>query len=522
MKPLQKSPVKIIFSIGICIVASLALASVGLASDEAPERNIIFFITDDESPTLGCYGDSVAVTPNIDAIAKDGVIFRNAFATTASCSASRSVVMSGLHNHKNGQYGHEHHFHKFSSYHNVVSLALPQVLANEGYRTGHIGKYHVGPEAVFHYETRLQDKSKGRNAVQMAEQCRDFLSDRSDERPFFLYFATSDPHRGGGIDQTSKLELKPNLFGNRKERKSHKDVEEVFYDPAKVPIPKFLPDSPESREEIAQYYQSCSRIDYGLGRLVSILKEAGVYDKTLIVFTSDHGMAFAGGKTTVYEPGLNVPFVVRNPYDENRGFESDAMISHIDITPSLLDFAGGLDAKTNGPKKWVDPDKYWKDRGLFQKDNRDGHNKFKSYHGKSWLPVLAGETKEHHKTIFASHTFHEITMYYPMRVVRDRDYKLIWNIASGLDYPFATDLWVASSWQAQFAQGPDAMYGTKTVGQYIHRPKFELYDMKSDSGEANNLADDPKFATVLKKYQSKMKEMQTELEDPWVMKWNYE
>ena len=92
----------------------------------AAERNIVFFITDDEGPTLGCYGDAIAVTPNIDDLAKDGTRFVNAFATTASCSTSRSVVLSGLHNHKNGQYGHTHHFHKFSSFHNVISLALPR------------------------------------------------------------------------------------------------------------------------------------------------------------------------------------------------------------------------------------------------------------------------------------------------------------------------------------------------------------------------------------------------------------
>ena len=106
--------------------------------------------------------------------------------------------MSGLHNHMNGQYGHQHHYHKFASFHDVVSLALPRVLANAGYRTVHIGKYHVAPEEVYHFETYL--KGNERNAVQMAEQCRAFLSDQADQRPFFLYFATSDPHRGGGID----------------------------------------------------------------------------------------------------------------------------------------------------------------------------------------------------------------------------------------------------------------------------------------------------------------------------------
>ena len=506
----------------VCAAVFLGLACNWGENSSAQERNIVFFITDDESPTLGCYGDPVAVTPNIDAIAKDGVMFRNAFATTASCSASRSVVMSGLHNHKNGQYGHQHDFHKFSAFHNVVSLSLPRVLANEGYRTAQIGKYHVGPEEVFKFETSNMMRTNMRNPVAMAEECREFITDKDDKRPFFLYFATSDPHRGGGTDETSKLDLKPNLFGNLPEKKMHKGVNEVFFEPAKVPVPEFLPDTSETREEVAQYYQSCARIDQGLGKLIEILKEAGVYDKTMIVFTSDHGMAFAGGKTTVYEPGLRVPFVVRNPYNEKRGFESEAMISHVDITPTLLDFAGGLDKETNGPKKWVNPNKFWKERGQFQKDNRQGRHKFRSYHGKSWLPVLAGDTKEHHESIFASHTFHEITMYYPMRVVRDRKYKLIWNIAHKLDYPFATDLWIASSWQAQYQNGPDAMYGTRTVGQYIQRPEFEFYDMQNDRGESTNLASNPEHASLLKEYQLKLKAMQTELKDPWIMKWDYE
>ena len=132
----------------------------------AAEKNVVFFITDDESPTLGCYGDPVAVTPAIDALAADGTLFLNAFATTASCSASRSVVMSGLHNHRNGQYGHQHSYHKFSSFHNVVSLSLPRVMSIAGYRTGHIGKYHVAPEQVYRYETYM--KGSGRNAVALA------------------------------------------------------------------------------------------------------------------------------------------------------------------------------------------------------------------------------------------------------------------------------------------------------------------------------------------------------------------
>lgn len=486
---------------------------------DAAERNIIFFITDDESPTLGCYGDPVAVTPRIDALAADGTLFLNAFATTASCSASRSVVMSGLHNHKNGQYGHAHHFHKFSSFHNVIALAMPRVLANSGYRTAQVGKYHVAPEEVFRFETYLPGPP--RNPVQMAENCREFLM-ADDERPFFLYFGTADPHRGGGKDQSSNLEFKPDLFGNRPDRGSHAGVEEVFYDPAQVPVPPFLPDTPESRAELVHYYQSCSRIDQGLGRLIEILKQAGLYDKTLIVFTSDHGMAFPGGKTTVYEGGLRVPFVVRNPYEEKRGVVSRALISHIDITPSLLDFAGGLDPETNGPKNWIDPDKYWRERGENVKENRSGGHTFRSYHGKSWIPILGNPEGDHWDAIFASHTFHEIQMYYPMRVVRDKRYKLIWNIAHGLPYPFASDLWAASTWQGQYAQGMTARYGQKTVGDYIHRARFELYDLENDPHESENLAVKSEYAELLRQYQERLKTFQKEMHDPWIMKWDYE
>jgi N-sulfoglucosamine sulfohydrolase len=505
--------------IACAVIVGLFATVLVCPSVGAAERNVLFIITDDESPTLGCYGDTCAVTPAIDAIAADGMVFRNAFATTASCSASRSVVMSGLHNHRNGQFGHQHHYHKFSSFEDVISLALPQVMQRAGYRTGHIGKYHVAPEEVYHFETYL--KGNDRNAVAMADAAKEFLT-QDDERPFFLYFATADPHRGGGKDKTSELEFKPDLFGNKPQRGQFPGVDEVFFDPADVIVPPFLPDTPETRSELAQYYQSCSRVDQGVARLVQILKDADVYDKTLIVFTSDHGMAFAGGKTTVYEGGLRVPMVVRDPYQSKRGVQSDAMISHIDITPTLLDFGGGLDREKNAPKEMFNANKYWKAKGLSAMENRDGGKAFNEYHGKSWMEVLADPAKSHHEQIFASHTFHEIQMYYPMRVVRDAKYKLIWNIAHPLPYPFASDLWAASSWQAQLAKGPDAPYGNMTVGEYVQRPEFELFDIAADPHESTNLATSSGSAELLKEYQAKLKAAQKQFDDPWIMKWDYE
>lgn len=486
----------------------LSLAGISLAADRP---NIILFVTDDQSPVAGCYGNPVIKTPHLDALARESTTFTHAFATTASCSASRSVILTGLHNHFNGQYGHTHHFHKFESFPSMKAFALPQLMAQAGYRTVQIGKLHVAPESVFHFEQYL--KGNSRNARQMAEVCKPLFQEDSDA-PFFLYFATSDPHRGGGRDQSFPGKHKPDLFGNKPNKGSHKSIDEVFYDPAEVIVPGFLPDTPESRAEIAQYYQSCSRIDQGLGHLIALLKESGKWENTLLIFTADHGMAFPGAKTTVYEAGLRVPFLVRDPGAPQKGLTNDAMISHADLTPTILDYAGALNHEKNAPQKTlkIDPVGVGENAGKIPK----------TYHGRSWRDLVGRRDIEGWDQIGASHTFHEIQMYYPMRVIRDRNYKLIWNIAYRQPYPFASDLWAAATWQAQWTKGKDAQYGDRTVDSYINRPEFELFDIASDPNESRNLADDPAHAATLEKYKSLLKAEQKRTGDPWILKWKYE
>ena len=109
-----------------------------------------------------------------------------------------------------------------------------------------------------------------------------------------------------------------------------------------------------------------------------------------------------------------------------------------------------------------------------------------------------------------------------MRVVRQRQYKLIWNIAHPLPFPFASDLWAAPTWQAQYKLGLDAPYGAKTVGSYIQRPKFELFDIKNDPHEGKNLADDPKHAKTLERLIARLQDFQKRTNDPWIIKWKYE
>lgn len=503
---------RISYLTGVVFISLLSCADEQGTSDEkitvdaTSGKNIVLFVSDDHGKTAGCYGNSVVETPNMDQLAAEGALFTNAFATTASCTASRSVILTGLHNHHTGLYGHMHFPNSFRAYEDLKSL--PVLLNQGGYRTGTVGKYHVAPKEVFDFETFITtddlsinvdyaSANFGRNTVMMADASKRFINE-PDERPFFLYFCTSDPHRSADVGG-------PNRFGNQDE--GFEGVTPVTYSEEEVIVPPFLPDTKECREELAQYYQSVSRVDQGLGRLIQHLKDAGVYDNTLIIYMSDHGMAFPGAKTTTYDPGLNSPLIVRSPDVEKRGVITDALVSWTDITPTILDFAG-IDAPF--PYALIEAEK-----------NRPGGT-IEDFDGRSFLSTLEQESPEGFDEIYASHTFHEIQMYYPMRVVRDRNYKLIWNIAWQLPYPFASDLWAAQTWQAQYQQGLDAPYGRKTVGEYIQRPQFELYDIANDPSEETNLALNPLNMELLATYQAKIKSFQERTHDRWVRKWEYE
>jgi N-sulfoglucosamine sulfohydrolase len=241
----------------------------------------------------------------------------------------------------------------------------------------------VAPEAVYKFDRQLP--ANARSPVEMANRCKEFIAASSD-KPFFLYFCTADPHRSGS--QADELPHKPNRFGNKPRGQEYPGVTPVRYDPKDVIVPPFLPDTPTCRAELAQYYKSVSRIDQGLGWLIQVLKDAGKYNDTLIIYISDHGIAFPGAKTTVYEPGLRAPCIVRNPYAKKHGVVSQALVSWVDLTPTILDFA---QAKLPRQTK---------------------------FHGRSFLSILEEERPKGWDEIYASHTFHEVTMYctFPMRV----------------------------------------------------------------------------------------------------------
>lgn len=476
-----------------------AVASAAAPADkrgEPPRPNVVLIVADDHgTDALGCYGNPVIKTPRLDALAREGIRFNQAFCTTASCSPSRAVILSGLQGHHNGMYGLQHTYHHFQSFDAVKSL--PVLLSGAGYRTGRIGKFHVAPEAVFKFETVLSGggandpKSIGRSPVEMADAVRGFLS-AADDRPFFLYFATDDPHRANEVlpngNPTFATYPRPNSFGNRP--RGYPGIAPVVYRREDVIVPRFLPDTPECRDELAEYYQSVSRLDQGVGHLIDLLKAAGQYENTLIVYISDNGAAFPGAKTTLYDPGIRLPCIIRSPRQPVRGTVEEAMISWVDLTPTILDFVGAT--PTGG-----------------------------EFDGRSFRAALEGGTLQGWDEVYGSHNLHEVTMYYPMRMVRTRRYKLIWNIAAGLTFPSALDLIDSPTWISAEKTG-SGLYGRRRIADFLHRPPFELYDLQRDPDEVVNLADDAASRTVKLELIVKLKAFEAVTKDPWLSKWTYQ
>ena len=471
------------------------------AADDA-RKNVVLIVVDDQGFQAGCYGNKVIKTPNIDRLAAEGIRFTRANCTTASCSASRSVLMTGLQNHAIGHYGHAHGYNHFSTYETVKSL--PVILSEGGYRTCSIGKYHLAPEYVYHFdEYRNQGVQGNRNSVRMAENAKAWIEE-DDDRPFFLYWCSSDPHRGGGPDGFSNHNDDPDYYPG---------VTPVKYKPEDVIVPPWMNDTLIARKELAEYYQAISRADQGVGKLLDALKETGHDEDTLVMFLSDNGPPWPGAKTNLYQPGMNLPLIVRDPRAKKKGITNDAVVMWTDIAPTVLDFCG-VEPKP-GPAV-----RSGENVGERRTQGRGGDVPY-TFHGRSFLSVLDEERPQGWDENYASHTFHEITMYYPMRAVIQGDYKYVFNIAHPLPYPFASDLQKCPTWQEVLNTNAEK-YGKRSVYEYLYRSRHELYNLKKDPHETINLAGDPEYASKLNELQEKVQAFQKRTGDPWALKWNYE
>jgi len=436
--------------------------------------NVLLLISDNQSwHDVGCYGNEMVQTPNLDALAREGVRFRQAFATTASCGPSRAVMYTGLLTHANGQYAHPHREHNQELRPDVTTVF--SMLKSNGYRTGLIGKDHIRP--LEKYPIDFEPKGSSRDVVWMAGQADEFFRQTTTD-PFFLVVSFSDPHptsiEGAG-------------WGVKREIEGY---ETVRYDPTSISPPPYLPDNAEVREGIAGYYQQISRMDFGVGKVLKALKTSGHAEDTLVIFISDHGTSEPGAMGTHYEPGVRVPFIVRRPGMKKPGITNEALVAFTDLTPTILDWTG---------------------------------TKFDGYplHGRSFLPILENENPKGWDSALLSHVGHDVFAYYPMRTLRGRRYKLIWNVTWQAEYPLPIDTVQRRTW-VNVRESGSSMIGLRTIDQFLHRPQLELYDLQADPWEATNLVTsaDPRIRELLAEMTEELTTRLKSQNDPWMRKYH--
>jgi len=411
--------------------------------------NMILLLSDDHGILdSGCYGSKVVRTPNIDRLAGEGMRFRRAFTGTAMCTPSRSMLYTGLFPHRNGA-------HRNHSAIRAGVKTLPQYVSELGYRVALAGKKHIKPIKSFPFEFLKLNE--------LGEYLREVGTE-----PFCLVIATHDPH------------------GPYKKLPPGKG-----YDPSGVNIPPYLVDTPETRQIIADYYNSVADLDRQVGVYLDLLRKRGLEENTLFIYASDNGTGFPFAKWTLYDAGLNLPFIARWPGRIKPGVVTDAMISFVDVLPTFMEVAGGTAPKT--------------------------------LDGRSFLSVVEGKKIAHRDLIFGTHTTRGIISgsEFPIRCVRTKTHKYIRNLKpSGTFTNILTHGrskkkgGAAAFWKSWLRLADRDSFAAERVKLYQHRPAEELYDLRTDPFELKNIAGDPSQKELLATLRDELKKWMKQQGDP--------
>lgn len=434
--------------------------------------NVLLITADDLGLQLSCYGDPYIQTPHLDQLASGGVLFRTAYVTQASCSSSRSSMFSGFYPHTTGQIGLANAGFQLNP--SQIGKNLPAYLKEAGYRTGILGKLHVTPEASFPFDFRPK-KQDTRDVKAVAGNAARFLSEES-EKPFFLMVNYSDPH----------VWKEPN--GHSGFPPTWKGIPENPIPPDTVPGWDFQGfDEPIARRRVSNYYNTVMRLDSGVGLLLEELKKAGKEKDTLVIFLGDHGPPFNRGKTTCYEAGLRVPFLVRWPGVAKPGIESEAFVSASDIVPTILDAAG-----IEFPH---------------------------SFHGASLRPALrTSEAPENWRSyLVGEFHYHGANAFFPRRAIRDDRYKLIHNLLAGESKPINR---IDGDPTGKFAE--EEKYKDTAAGvafrRYSDPPEWEFYDLEADPVEFENRIDESSHREKIEELKQALLDWRKETQDPLLEK----
>ena len=303
----------------------LALFSAALHGAAPARPNLLFILTEDQGAHLSFLGTPGLKTPHMDALARSGMYFEQAFVAYPVCSASKAAIYTGLHNHTNGLLNNTPNFHKPAArltpaerdhplyVRNRVRENLPTLVERlhaAGYYQGVTSKLHVAPNEKFPYDEYIVPTN---HPVVARFIARAHQAGKS----WHLFFNISASHRPY-----------PNS-----------DKVKIRVDPAEVTLPAYLPDTPVVRQDWAEYLAAIERTDAIVGEGLAALRESGDEANTIVVFLGDHGPTFQHGKMTLYDLGLRTPLIIRAPGAKN-GVRTDALASTLDLTPTLLDLLG--------------------------------------------------------------------------------------------------------------------------------------------------------------------------------------
>ena len=440
------------------------IASVPPQKSATNKPNVLLIVSEDNGPELGCYGDPYARTPHLNRLAQEGVRFATAWVPYSVCSPSRACFLTGRYPHRNGQLGlATHKFAMFKEWPNLFSL-----LKSAGYRTALLGKIHVNPTSAFpldrHWNPSGSISFAKRDVRRIAAEAGKFM--READAPFVMSVNYPDAH----------YPLHRQLNGLPTFPQTADEVK---------PLPWIGVNNARLRGHVADYYNCLSRLDTGIGLLLEELENSGKADNTLVIYLGDHGAQFSRGKTSVYEAGLRVPFIVRWPGHTKAGHVANELVSSLDILPTVLQ---AIKVK---PPAGLD--------------------------GRALQPLLEGRFVKWREHLFAHKMGAAAHFYYPQAAIRDVRYKLI---ASPLRRPnppakIYTDnngaFFIAGTRKDEVAAATPLIQ--KAYATYHNPPPIELYDLQTDPYEFNNLANDPKHAATQKRLQSRLRDWQRDTGD---------
>ncbi len=480
--PTRRSFLKNTTYMGTGLAAGMFFSPSGYTQEKQKRPNILFAMADDWSwPHASAYGDEVIKTPNFDRVAKEGILFSNTYAAAPQCAPNRASILTGRNIWQNEEAGtHGSYFpKKFSVY--------PDLLEDSGYFVGYTGKpWGPGNWKVPGWERNPAGKSFNRKknesvpAGGIRKNCdyaanfRDFLQTRPEDKPFCFWYGASEPHRG---------------YEKGSGQKAGKD-------PDKVKVPPFLPDTPEVRNDILDYYVEVEWFDHHLGEMLKTLEEIGELDNTLVVVTSDNGMPFPRAKANLYEYGVHMPMAIRWPEKIKAGRVVDDFISSIDFAPTFLEAAG------------LEP-----------------HPQMS---GKSFLPLLTsdqeGLIEDHRNDVTFGRERHSHARYdnwgYPSRAIRMQDFLYIWNAkpdrwpAGQPDHYYDIDGAPTKSFMQEHKDDPEIKPLFELA--FGKRPEEELYKVTEDPGCMNNLAQESDYQTIKEELKEQLMLVLKEQKDPRV------